>query len=125
MTGPMQHTPTAQEFTRPDGTVDLDLLLSAIHLTKSELAVALGMSRDSISKSARLSSRASQRRLRELIEILVRVSPWAGSIPQAWAWFTAQPLPSFGQQSAADLVREGRVDAVKAYISRIAVGGYA
>ena len=53
------------------------------------------------------------------------LTPWAGSVPQAFAWFTSQPLPSFGQQTAADLFREGRADAVKAYVSRIAVGGYA
>lgn len=125
MTATAQYIPTAQELTRPDGTVDLDLLLSGIHLSKTELAAVLGMSRDAVSKTSRLSSKASQRKLRDLVEILVRVSPWAGSIPQAFAWFTAQPLPSFGQQTAADLVREGRADAVKSYISRIAVGGYA
>lgn len=125
MTATAQYIPTAQELTRPDGTVDLDLLLSGIHLSKTELAAVLGMSRDAVSKTSRLNSKASQRKLRDLVEILVRVSPWAGSIPQAFAWFTAQPLPSFGQQTAADLVREGRADAVKSYISRIAVGGYA
>lgn len=125
MTATAQYIPTAQELTRPDGTVDLDLLLSGLHLSKTELATVLGMSRDAVSKTSRLNSKASQRKLRDLVEILVRVSPWAGSIPQAFAWFTAQPLPSFGQQTAADLVREGRADAVKSYISRIAVGGYA
>lgn len=125
MTATAQYIPTAQELTRPDGTVDLDRLLSGIHLSKTELAAVLGMSRDAVSKTSRLSSKASQRKLRDLVEILVRVAPWAGSIPQAFAWFTAQPLPSFGHQTAADLVRAGRADAVKSYISRIAIGGYA
>jgi hypothetical protein len=119
------HTIPTAHLTLPDGTVDVDLLVSSLHLSKTELARVLGMSRDAVSKSARLKSAASQRRLRDLVEILVRVSPWAGSVPQAFAWFTSQPLPSFGQQTAADLFREGRADAVKAYVSRIAVGGYA
>jgi hypothetical protein len=117
--------PTAQELTRADGTVDIDMLIEGLHLSKTELAAVLGMSRDAVSKTSRLGSKASQRKLRDFVEILTRVSPWAGSIPQAFAWFTAQPLPSFGDQTAADLVREGRAEAVKSYISRIATGGYA
>jgi len=116
--------PTLQDLTLPDGTVNLDLLVSSVHLSRTELAGVLGMSRDAISKSARPKSKASQRKLRDLVEIMGRLSPWAGSVPQAFAWFTSQPLPSFGQQTAADLFREGRA-AVKAYVSRIAVGGHA
>jgi hypothetical protein len=101
------------------------MLIEGLHLSKTELAAVLGMSRDAVSKTSRLGSKASQRKLRDFVEILTRVSPWAGSIPQAFAWFTAQPLPSFGDQTAADLVREGRAEAVKSYISRIATGGYA
>lgn len=117
--------PTAQDLMQPDGTVALDALLVDLHLNKTDLALILGMSRDSLSKTSRLTAQASQRKLRDFVEILVRVAPWAGSIPQAFAWFSAQPLPSFGDQTAADLVREGRAQAVKSYISRIAVGGYA
>lgn len=120
-----RETQTAQELTLPDGTVNLDLLVNSLRLSKTELAGVLGMSRDAASRSARLRSKAAQRKLRDLVEILIWVSPWAGSIPQAFAWFTSQPLPSFGQQTAADLFREGRADAVKAYVSRIEVGGYA
>jgi hypothetical protein len=46
-------------------------------------------------------------------------------VPQAFAWYRAQPIPSFGDQTPEDLVKEGRAEAVKAYIGRIAVGGYA
>ena len=125
MTAVVHPAPTAQELTRADGTVDIDMLVDGLHLNKTELAGVLGMSRDAVSKPSRLASKASQRKLRDFVEILTRVSPWAGSIPQAFAWFTAQPLPSFGDQTAADLVREGRAEAVKSHISRIATGGYA
>lgn len=117
--------PNAHDLMQPDGTVALDALLDGLHLTKTDLALVLGMSRDSLSKTSRLTAQASQRKLRDFVEILVRVAPWAGSIPQAFAWFSAQPLPSFGDQTAADLVREGRSQAVKSYISRVAAGGYA
>lgn len=117
--------PALPDLTRSDGSIAIDDLSGALLMTKTDLAAVLGMSRDSLSKSARLSSGATQRKLRDLVEILTRVTPWAGSIPQAFAWFCAQPLPSFGDQTPADLMREGRADALKSYLSRIAVGGYA
>ncbi len=110
---------------RPDGTIETGRLSERLRVTKLELAAAAGLSRDAVSKTARLTAPATQGRLRDLVEIINRVLPWAGSVPQAFAWYRAQPLPSFGDQTAEDLVKEGRAEAVKAYLARIAVGGYA
>ena len=63
--------------------------------------------------------------LHDVAEIINRVLPWAGSVPQAFAWYRAQPIPSFGDRTPEDLVKEGKAEAVKAYLSRIAIGGYA
>lgn len=109
----------------PEGRVDLVRFLAALRVTRTELAQAAGLSRDSVSKTLRLNSRATQARLRDMAEILYRVSPWAGSMPQAYAWYRAQALPSFGDRTPEDLVKEGRSEAVKAYLSRIAAGGFA
>ncbi len=125
MSALLQEEFSVQDLTQTDGTIAIDELTQALHLTKTDLATVLGMSRDSLSKTTRLSSITTQRKLRDFVDILTRVAPWAGSVPQAFAWFRAQPLPSFGDQTPADLMREDRADAVKAYISRIAVGGYA
>jgi len=57
-------------------------------------------------------------------QLIARVEPWVRSHDEAVAWFENQPLPSFGNLTPADLMREGRADAVKAYIERIAAGGY-
>ena len=108
-----------------DGSIEIDGLTRHLRVTKTELATASGLSRDAVSKTSRLSMRATQSRLRDMVEIINRVMPWAGSAPQAFAWYRAQPLPSFGDRTAEDLVKEGRAEAVKAYLSRIAVGGYA
>jgi len=96
-----------------------------LRVSRAELAAASGLSREAVSKTARLRSPSTQRRLREMVEVITRVLPWAGSVPQAFAWYRAQPIPSFGDQTAEDLVKEGRAEAVKAYFARIAVGGYA
>jgi post-segregation antitoxin (ccd killing protein) len=57
-------------------------------------------------------------------DIIAFIEAWAGSRAQAVAWFTSQPLPSFGNLTAADLVQRGGADAVRAYFKRTAVGGY-
>jgi hypothetical protein len=57
-------------------------------------------------------------------EILARVVRWTGSLAHAYAWYREQPLPSFGDQTAERLVRAGRADAVRRYLSRIGDGGF-
>ena len=108
-----------------DGTIAPEALSDCLRVTRLQLAAASGLSRDAVSKTVRLQASATQARLRDVVEIINRVLPWAGSVPQAFAWYRAQPLPSFGQQTAEDLVKEGRAEDVKRYLSRIAIGGYA
>jgi transcriptional regulator with XRE-family HTH domain len=108
-----------------DGLVASSALAKELHITKSDLAEVTGLSRDSVSKTARLKSKATQTRLRDTVEIINRVTEWSGSVGRAFAWFRSQPLPSFGDKTAEDLVKEGRARAVKDYLSRIADGGYA
>jgi hypothetical protein len=108
-----------------EGMIATDRLAARLHITKTELALATGLSRDAVSKRSRLRSRQTQARLRDTVEIINRVTDWAGSTGRAFAWFRSQPLPSFGDKTAEDLVKEGRAEAVKAYLARIADGGYA
>jgi hypothetical protein len=110
---------------RQDGTIAADRLTEQLRVTRQELAYASGLSRDAVSKTARLHAPATQARLRDVVEIINRVVPWAGSVPQAFAWYRAEPLPSFGHLTAEDLVKQGRAEDVKRFLSRIALGGYA
>jgi transcriptional regulator with XRE-family HTH domain len=102
-----------------------DQLATRLGVTQVELAAAAGLSRDAVSKTARRNSPATQARLRVLLGILNRVTPWAGSPLMAFAWYRSQPLPEFGDLTAEDLVKQGRAEAVQGYLSRIAEGGYA
>lgn len=112
------------EVTGENG-VSPDRLSAALHITKSELALAAGLSRDAVSKAARSQSVVTQARLREVSEIINRVIPWAGSELAAYAWYRSQPLPSFGDATAEELVRQGLGEKVRAYLGRIAAGGFA
>jgi len=108
-----------------EGTIEPGRLSALLHITKSDLAATSGLSRDAVSKLARQRAPATQARLREVTEIVNRVLPWCGSVAQAFAWYRSQPLPAFGDQTAAELVREGRAGHVMSYLGGIALGGYA
>lgn len=61
----------------------------------------------------------------EVVAIINGLIPWAGSELPAFEWFRSQPIPSFGDLTAEDLVHAGRGEAVMHYLSRIAEGGFA
>ena len=108
-----------------DGMVLTDRLSDRLRVTRLQLAATAGLSRDAVTKTARLSSPATQARLRDVIEIINRIRPWTGSVEAALAWYRSQPIPAFGDQTAEDLVKTGRAEAVKQHLSRLAAGGYA
>ena len=62
-----------------------DRLSGALRVTKGELAIASGLGRESISKTARQRTPATQARLREVAEIINPILPWRGSLQQAFA----------------------------------------
>lgn len=102
-----------------------DRLSTRLYITKAELASGLGLSRDAVSRVARYRSVATQKRLRDMTEIIDCAIPWSGSERAAYAWYRSQTLPSFGDATAEQLVREGQGEAVKTYLGRIAAGGFA
>ncbi len=99
-------------------------LADEFHTTVKEIAALSGLSLDTISKQSRFRSKPSQKRLRDILLIINRVLPWCGTPMQAYAWFRSEPLPSFGDLTAEDLVKRGMAEAVLEEVSRIAKGGY-
>src|SRR5690606_1859082 len=89
-----------QDVISTEGLVSTDRLADRLHITKQELATATGLSKDAVTKTARANSSSTQRRLRETVEIINRILPWAGSLTGAFAWYRSQPLPSLGDKTA-------------------------
>jgi hypothetical protein len=118
-------TPFLANVIDRQGLIEPGRLSEILRVTKGELASASGLSREAVSKVTRLGAPATQTRLREVAEIINRVLPWCGSVPQAFAWYRSQPLPAFGDQTAENLVRQGRAGHVLDYLGGIALGGYA
>jgi hypothetical protein len=108
-----------------NGTIHPDRLSDRLRIIRLQLAAAIGLSKDAITKQSRLQAPKTQARLRDAFEILNRVRGWAGSDEAAFAWYRSAPLPSFGDMTAEDLVKQGRAEAVKRHISRMAAGGHA
>ena len=121
----MRATSFLEDVISPEGMIATDRLVARLRITKRELAAVTGLSVDAVSKRSRLVSRKTQARLRDTVDIINRVAPWSGSIASAFAWFRSEPLPSFGDKTAQELVKEGRAADVKRYLERISEGGYA
>lgn len=100
-------------------------IAEGLRTTKGEIASTLGLGKDAFSRPARIKAVKTQTRLREMLEILNRVEPQAGSSLAAYAWFRSEPLPGFGNQTPDKLVRAGQAKMVHAYLDRIMEGGYA
>jgi len=114
-----------RDFIGDDGLVSPRTVTDTFGFTQPQLAETAGLSRDAVSKAARVRSPATQRRLRDMIEIVTRVAPWAGGLQQALAWYRATPIPALGDQTAEAVVKSGQAAAVRAYLDGIAAGGYA
>lgn len=96
-----------------------------LRTTSEEVAASVGLGRDAVQRKERVRSDKTQRRLREMLEILNKVSPRFGSFLMAYAWYRSEPLPGFSGQTAMQLVRSGRSNEVLDYIDAIDAGIHA
>jgi hypothetical protein len=110
---------------RAAGTAPSITLGDAYGLTKKQLAETIGLAPEALYKRGRLGAAKTQTRLREMAEILLRVSAWAGGPAQAMAWYRAEPIPAFGGRTAEQLVKSGQAGALRDYLDSIAMGGFA
>jgi hypothetical protein len=108
-----------------EGLVHVDRITESFGMTKANLAEMVGVRPDTLQRSARASSPKTQTRLKEMVEIVRRVADWAGGVPQALAWYRAEPLPEFGGRTAESLVKDGKATAVRDYLDHVALGGFA
>jgi len=111
-------------FLDEDGSVVIERLTQRLGLSKSQLAETTGLNKDVFYRAARMRKQRPQARVSEMLEIVGRIADWAGGEKQAFAWYRAEPLPSFGGRTAEALVKEGKAAAVRDYLDRVATGGF-
>lgn len=108
-----------------DGVLVPGRIADAFGLSTRQLAETIGLKREAFYKSARVRAPKTQARIREMLEIVARVSDWAGGKDQAMAWYRAQPIPAFGGRTAESLVKSGEASALRDYLDHVAMGGFA
>ena len=108
-----------------DGLVDIDAVAKEFGLTKAALAQSLGFADDTLQRFSRVNAPKTQQRLRELLEIISRVEPWAGGTLQAMGWYRGHSIPALGDQTAEALVKQDLAGVVRSYLDGYSAGGYA
>ncbi len=100
-------------------------IAGALRTTKEEVAQSAGLGRDAVLRQDRVTSVKTQKRLREMVEILNRIEPRFGSGLMAYAWYRSQPLPGFSGLTAMQLTGLGRAAEVMAFIDAVDAGVHA
>jgi uncharacterized protein (DUF2384 family) len=108
-----------------DGLLAPSKIARVLRSTGEEIARSAGLGRDAVQRRERLRSDKTQRRLRQMIEIINKVEPRFGSSLIAYAWYRSEPLAGFSGQTAMQLVKDGRADDVLDYIDAVDAGIYA
>ena len=108
-----------------DGVFAPTQIAALLRTTNDELARTIGLGKDAVQRKARVSSDKTQRRLREMVEVLNKVEPRFGSALIAYAWYRSEPLAGFDGMTAMQLVREGRASDVLDYVDAVDAGVYA
>ncbi|MBS0614135.1 MAG: DUF2384 domain-containing protein [Proteobacteria bacterium] len=107
------------------GRAAVDRVAEAFGMSKTQLALMLGLSRESLYKAKRAEAEKTQTRVREMLEVIARVMSWAGGQQQAMAWYRAQPIAAFGNRTAESLVKQGKAATVRDYLDFLAQGNFA
>ncbi|CAN7702263.1 MbcA/ParS/Xre antitoxin family protein (plasmid) [Aminobacter sp. NyZ550] len=108
-----------------DGLFSPRKIAAALRTTSEEIARTAGLGKDAIQRKDRIGSDKTQRRLREMTEIVNKVEPRFGSALKAYAWYRSEPLPGFSGQTAMQLVRDGHAYDVLDYIDAVDAGIHA
>lgn len=122
---PRQDRPLVWSYMDSSGKITIAQVADGFGMSKSQLAETAGLARETLYRAERSRGARTQGRLREMLEIISRVTEWAGGKEQAMAWYRAQSLPAFGGRTAEALVKEGKAAAVRDYLDHMAVGGFA
>ncbi|BCM20954.1 antitoxin Xre/MbcA/ParS toxin-binding domain-containing protein [Mesorhizobium sp. J8] len=108
-----------------DGLFAPKKIAHAFRTTSEEIARTAGLGKDAVQRRERVRSDKTQRRLREMVEIVNKVEPRFGSALISYAWYRSEPLPGFSGRTAMQLVREGRANEVLDFIDAVDAGIYA
>jgi uncharacterized protein (DUF2384 family) len=108
-----------------DGLIEIDEVVDRFGMSKGQFAEMIGLAPETLRRTSRLTAAKTQMRMTEVLEIVTRVTDWAGGEKQAMAWYRAEPIPAFGGRTAESLVKDGKAPALRDYLDHLAMGGFA
>jgi len=114
-----------QQLSTDDEFISPRAMANVFDVRTDDIVDLAGLPADALSKHGLWRAEASQERLRVALLILDRVSARSRTLPEAYAWYRSEPVPSFGGVPFEQLVKQGHADRVLAYLDRIEHGGYA
>ena len=85
----------------------------ALGVQVASLAALAGVHRNTLRNP---SSERLQDKLREMIRVISAAAVLGGDVEKALFWFRNEPIADYGHKTAAELVAEGQVEAVLAYL---------
>lgn len=88
-------------------------LSKALGVKVASLAELTGVHRNTLRNP---SSERLQGRMREMVKAITAASELTGDIEKAIYWYRNEPIADYGHRTAAELVAEGHVEAVLAYL---------
>ena len=108
-----------------DGLLTPRKIGQRLRTTSEDLPRSAGLSKAAVQRKDRIASGETQRRLREVVDVIDRGEPRFGSTLMAYAWYRSAPLPGFSGQTAMQLVRSGRAADVLDYMDAVDAGVHA
>lgn len=91
----------------------------ALGVQVASLAELAGVHRNTLRNPA---SERLQDKLREMIKAITAAAALTGDIDKALYWFRNEPITDYGHKTAAELVAEGHLEGVLAYLRDLANG---
>ena len=123
--GSSQNAPLVASLIGASGMVEMDRVAASFGMSKLQLAETTGLGAQALYKADRSRAAKTQSRVKEMLEIVSRISDWAGGKERAMAWYRAQPIAAFGGRTAESLVKSGQASALRDYLDHIGMGGFA
>ena len=99
-----------------DGFLAPDKIAKILFTDRADLAWTAGLPSVSLRRQALIRKTDTQQRLRELVEVLSKVTPCCGSPHVAYGWMRSQSLSEFGGRTAMHLIHEGRAADLMNYL---------
>ena len=88
-------------------------LSKALGVNVANLAQLTGVHRNTLRNP---SSERLQGRMREMVKVISAAAELTGDIDKAIYWYRNEPIADYGHRTAAELVADGQVEAVLAFI---------